>query len=53
MRIAEWKSIRVEGRFQKKIYINLSIIKMDLCQIKLFKISNAYILLCGVDWCDR
>ena len=31
--VSQWKSIRVEGIFQKRIYTKSSIIKMVVCQM--------------------
>jgi len=42
--VSQWGSIRVEGRFQKRIYIKSSIIKMVLCQI--IKYLRFQMLIC-------
>ena len=44
---SQWKSNRVEGRFQKRIYINLSIIKMVLCQIIKYLYATLWYCLSG------
>ena len=46
--VAQWKPIRLEERFQKRIYIKFNNTLYE-CQYKLLNVSEVYILHCSIN----